>query len=137
VAVDVETLLKRGARSAPGRIEQIDAIDVLREILSAGPQDADQIFREAKHAGVSEARLRKAKKELGVRSTRTGALGSAGRWTWALGPAKAFDNTSACPNDRLNNLSNNGPLTRPVSPKTINTLALETLAAEAADDERI
>lgn len=61
-----------------------DAKSFLLQVLADGPVAASQIFREARDAGHSEKTLKRAKKELGVHSAKSGM---SEKWRWEL-PAK-------------------------------------------------
>jgi putative DNA primase/helicase len=58
-----------------------EAREFLRERLEAGAVSSDELVEEAKQEGIAEKTLRRAKKELGVKS-RKGSFDSA--WTWEL-----------------------------------------------------
>jgi putative DNA primase/helicase len=60
-----------------------EARDFLLEHLEAGPAKADEIFEEAKQNGINQKTLKRAKKDLGVRSRKEqGKIG--GQWLWEL-----------------------------------------------------
>lgn len=56
-----------------------DAVDLLREVLSAGPVPSLEVMREAKEVGVSWASVKCAKRRLGGPAVKTG-----GGWVWTL-----------------------------------------------------
>jgi hypothetical protein len=58
-----------------------EARDFLRERLEVGPAKADDIIAEAEQNGITKRTLYRAKRDLGVKSRKTGL--SAG-WTWEL-----------------------------------------------------
>src|SRR5690606_10708612 len=64
-------------RSAPtgGALDQ--AIEWLETALSDGPRPAAELVAAAAETGISEATLRRAKRELGIRATRAGK-----GWSW-------------------------------------------------------
>jgi len=70
---------------AEERTKRADAEDTLRHILSKGKIDMGTVVREARKAGVAEKTLRRAKKVLGVVSTRNG-FGDGSVWSWELPP---------------------------------------------------
>lgn len=59
-----------------------DAERFLTEALSDGPIAAKRVAALAEASGISKASLRRAKDDLGIRSTKTGELD--GQWTWSL-----------------------------------------------------
>jgi putative DNA primase/helicase len=65
-----------------------DAKDFLAEELSDGPIRATVIENRAKDRGIAERTLKRAKKDLRVRSLRQGGLGGKGDWLWSLPEAE-------------------------------------------------
>ncbi|MEI8230339.1 MAG: AAA family ATPase [Candidatus Peregrinibacteria bacterium] len=65
-----------------------EAKDFLREALSMQPRRAAEVEREAEDAGISERTLKRAKKDIGTHTYRTG--GRDGCWMWKL-PTSAKD----------------------------------------------
>jgi putative DNA primase/helicase len=64
-----------------------EAQEFLLDLLTAGPVKADDLFEGAKQEGISKATLRRAKKDLGIRSRKqTGVMD--GEWFWALAGTK-------------------------------------------------
>ncbi len=59
-----------------------DAIEFLRDVLSAGPRLASEVEKLAERAGISESTLDRAKKALPFRAYKTGF--SRSTWTWEL-----------------------------------------------------
>ena len=57
-----------------------EAVEFLRDELGRGPVMAQQVFKDAREAGVAEITLRRAKTTLRVRSGRHGTEG----WAWRL-----------------------------------------------------
>jgi len=76
--------------SAPTDHEERSALseaqELLREVLSDGPQPASDVRREADSAGVAKRTLDRARQSLGVLSEREGEAGKrgGGKWTWRL-----------------------------------------------------
>ncbi len=76
--------------SAPTDHEERSALseaqELLREVLSDGPQPASNVRREADSAGVAKRTLDRARQSLGVLSEREGEAGKrgGGKWTWRL-----------------------------------------------------
>lgn len=62
---------------------RLAARDFLRRQLQAGPRPAADVARAAARAGLSDAELRRARTDLGVRAEKTG-FGAAGQWLLAL-----------------------------------------------------
>lgn len=69
--------------SGEERTERDEAADFLRAELEAGPQEANEILKAARKAGISETTLRRAKRSLGVESRRAG-FGGQGHFEWVL-----------------------------------------------------
>ena len=70
-----------GGRSSR-KVGAIDeAVDFLRTELDEGPRKQEEIDRRAKELRISNATLRRARKQIGVRSFKRGF---AGNWMWAL-----------------------------------------------------
>jgi putative DNA primase/helicase len=78
----VEITANEAMAAAGGHTAKREAREFLLERLEAGPVNSDDIMEEAKQEGISIATLRRAKKELGIKSRRQG--GSKGTWTWEL-----------------------------------------------------
>jgi putative DNA primase/helicase len=74
--------------AAGGHTAKREARDFLRERLEGGPVNSDNIIEEAKQEGIAEKTLRRAKKELGVKSRRQG--GTEGAWFWELPKAATY-----------------------------------------------
>jgi len=66
-----------------GKTAKREAKEFLLDRLEAGPVKSDTIFEDAKQEGIAVKTLKRAKKELGVKSRKDGL----GGWTWEL-PAK-------------------------------------------------
>jgi RecA-family ATPase len=81
----VEMTANEAMAAADGRTGEAkrEAEEFLRERLADGPAKADDIQEEAKHCGVTQATLRRAKKSLGIRSFKErGTIG--GDWMWEM-----------------------------------------------------
>ena len=61
------------------------ARDFLLERLGAGPAKADDLFEEAEQHGIAKITLKRAKKDLGIKSRKTPGKFD-GAWTWELSP---------------------------------------------------
>jgi len=68
--------------AAGGQTAKQEAREFLLDRLEAGPRKAEDLLDEAKQEGIVEKTLRRAKKELGVKSRKT----SSGEWLWELPP---------------------------------------------------
>jgi hypothetical protein len=80
VTMDVRTAL--GASEGPERSSRVDqAMEFLRDLLRTGPMEATVVEQKARASGVAIRTLDRAKKELGIQSTRQGAEGA---WYWSL-----------------------------------------------------
>lgn len=73
------------------RSERLEAMDWLREHLSAGPVSAKQIQTDAKRAGFSWSTVRRGKDALGIIPSKNGFEGG---WSWRLPPAEDAHETS-------------------------------------------
>jgi len=124
VAIDVEMLL-RPAPSNHEREEQIDGESFLREFLADGPQFSADILKAAESNGISRSTLFRIKSRLGIRATRVGGVGAAGRWTWTLSVPEAAAKALVQDPGTLSTLSTLRPITVPSISKSTNGLALE------------
>jgi putative DNA primase/helicase len=71
--------------AAGGHTARREAKEFLLQRLEAGPVKADDVIDEAKQEGIAERTLKRAKKELGIKSRKTPARFD-GAWTWELPP---------------------------------------------------
>jgi len=78
----VEITANEAMQGAEGKTRQREAKEFLLERLRGGPANSDDLIDEAKQEGIAVATLRRAKKELGIKSRRQG--GSKGAWFWEL-----------------------------------------------------
>ncbi len=76
--------------SDPG--ERDEACEWLQEVLAGGPVPAACIWEQARENRVAERTLKRAKKEIGVRTYREG-YGPGGKWLWALAEHRGPDQT--------------------------------------------
>jgi len=83
----VEITANEAMQAAEGRTRKREAKEFLLERLEAGPVDSDDIIEEAKQEGIAEMTLRRAKKELGIKSRKQQGLTDA-PWVWELPPPK-------------------------------------------------
>ena len=81
----VEITANEAMQAATGQTAKREAREFLLDRLEAGPVNSDDIIAEAKQEGIAEKTLRRAKKDLGIKSRRRG--GTDGAWFWEL-PAK-------------------------------------------------
>jgi putative DNA primase/helicase len=91
VDVDVEDALAEPEPTAE-RSKRDEATDFLREVLADGPVAATEVKRQARATGIAGRTLSRAKRELGVKSEKTGFRED---WTWSLPPKNAKAATSA------------------------------------------
>ena len=75
--------LSAGNPATDDRSALLEAQQVLYSILSKGRVSANNVHRFAKQATVSERTLKRAKRNLGVRSWKFGS-GPGSRWYWEL-----------------------------------------------------
>jgi AAA domain-containing protein/primase-like protein/bifunctional DNA primase/polymerase-like protein len=81
----VELTANEAMQAADGRsgYAKREAREFLLERLADGPVRADEIFEEAKQNGINQKTLKRAKKDLNIRSRKeTGKMD--GEWTWEL-----------------------------------------------------
>ena len=78
----LEITANEAMQGAEGKTRQREAKEFLLERLRGGPANSDDLIDEAKQEGIAVATLRRAKKELGIKSRRQG--GSKGAWFWEL-----------------------------------------------------
>jgi len=76
----VEITANEAMAAAGSHTAKREAREFLHERLKAGPVRADELVEEAKQEGIAEKTLRRAKKELGVRSRKE----HEGGWFWEL-----------------------------------------------------
>jgi hypothetical protein len=81
----VEVTANEAMQAADGRsaYAKREARDFLLERLEAGPAKADDLFEEAEQIGIAKITLKRAKKDLGVKSRKTAGKFD-GAWTWEL-----------------------------------------------------
>ncbi|MGP8162774.1 MAG: AAA family ATPase [Acidimicrobiales bacterium] len=72
--------LASGPVSAEERSELDEAVEFLREVLAAGPVEANVVKRQAHAADIAERTMRRAKERLRVKARKAGS----GPWTWHL-----------------------------------------------------
>jgi len=83
----VEITANEAMQAAGGHTAKREAKEFLLERLEAGPAKQNDILDEAKQEGIAEKTLRRAKKDLGVKSSKErGKID--GEWLWEL-PKKA------------------------------------------------
>src|SRR5262249_46352289 len=76
-----EITANEAMQGAEGRTAKREAREFLLERLEAGPANSDDIIEEAKQEGIAVMTLRRAKKELGIKSRKQ--RGSVdGAWVW-------------------------------------------------------
>lgn len=88
IALNADDLLSC-RQEAPGAVAC--AADLLRSVLADGPQAQKQVEYAAREAGVSEASLKRAKKQLSVVSKKNGVSG----WIWSLPSAASLERPGA------------------------------------------
>jgi putative DNA primase/helicase len=81
----VEITANEAMAAAGGHTAKREAQDFLLGRLGAGPVNSDEIMEEAKQEGIAVATLRRAKKELGIKSRKQRG-NSDGAWMWELPP---------------------------------------------------
>lgn len=91
--------------------EQLEAEDVIRELLadeSIWPLDAKNAFAHGEGLDIKKHQMRRAAKALGIRMTKAGGFGAAGKWIWSR-PA-AIDDAKDDKIARVADLSSLSPL---------------------------
>jgi putative DNA primase/helicase len=83
----VEITANEAMQAAEGRTRKREAKEFLLERLEAGPVDSDDIIEEAKQEGIAGMTLRRAKKELGIKSRKQQGR-TDGPWFWELPPER-------------------------------------------------
>lgn len=81
-----------------------EAVAFLESALSAGPQPADEVTRQARSLGISERTLQRARRQVGVTAARAGGLGALGRWELSL-PNSVNASTKAAKPSSTENLA--------------------------------
>jgi hypothetical protein len=84
----VEITANEAMQAATGQTAKREAREFLLERLEAGPVNSDDLVEEAKQEGIAFATLRRAKKDLGIKSRKQRG-DVAGVWTWELPPKNA------------------------------------------------
>jgi putative DNA primase/helicase len=81
----VEITANEAMQAAGGHTAKREAREFLLERLEAGPANSDNLIEEAKQEGIAEKTLRRAKKELGIKSRKQQGR-TDGPWFWGLPP---------------------------------------------------
>ena len=84
-----------------------EAVDFLRDFLSAGPKEVDAVKKAARAAGVAERTLRRAKERLSVQTIKSAFSGS---WVWRLPEGGHEDSQTLRPGRLGKNLEKPGHL---------------------------
>lgn len=71
-------------RSQGEGTKRSDAVGWLAQFLASGPMPHSMVMKVADEEGYSETTLKRAKRDLRVKSYREGGLAGEGRWIWAL-----------------------------------------------------
>jgi hypothetical protein len=95
VAMTADEALAAANAGPEGKSATAEAADFLQELLGGGPVPATDIKSQADAYGISWSAVKRAKKALGVLTTRRGVEGErgGGRWLWSLpgSPGLAVD----------------------------------------------
>jgi hypothetical protein len=81
VNLTADEILAASNAGPEDRTRREEARNFLRVYLSDGPHPVENVIKAAKSVGISEKTLRRAAKDLGVRSDKDGFSGG---WTWGL-----------------------------------------------------
>jgi RecA-family ATPase len=84
----VDITANEAMQAAGGITAKREAREFLLERLEAGPAKADDLFEEAEQNGISKRTLKRAKKDLRIKSQKQRG-GMDGAWTWELSPKGA------------------------------------------------
>jgi putative DNA primase/helicase len=79
----VEITANEAMLAAGGRSAKREAREFLLERVEAGPANSDDLIEEAKQESIAEKTLRRAKKELGIKSRKEHGR-TDGAWLWEL-----------------------------------------------------
>jgi hypothetical protein len=82
----VEITANEAMQASGGHTAKREAREFLLKQLEAGPAKSDEVLEEAKQEGIAEKTLRRAKKELGIKSRKQGGPGTP--WVWELPPKR-------------------------------------------------
>jgi hypothetical protein len=130
VALDADALLRQ-APTADEREEHVDGEAFLREFLADGPQASVDVLKAAESNGISRRTLFRIKARIGVRATRIGGVGAAGRWAWGLSVPTVPDRVPVPERGTDSTLSTLRPISVPTTTKSANSLALALEGADA------
>jgi putative DNA primase/helicase len=83
----VEITANEAMQAATGQTAKREAREFLLERLEAGAMKQDDVLEEAKQEGIAEKTLRRAKKELGIKSRKERGRPT-GAWFWELPPKR-------------------------------------------------
>jgi hypothetical protein len=91
----VEITANEAMQAATGQTAKREAREFLLDRLEAGPVKADDLFEEAEQNGISKSTLKRAKKDLEIKSQKQRG-GMEGAWVWEL-PAKGASERKLAP----------------------------------------
>jgi hypothetical protein len=84
-----QSLVMAASQSSTRRQSAMDeACAFLQDFLAAGRRPEREVEEEAHEVGISTITLRRASKQLQVRKTKVGAVGTSGQWLWELPSAE-------------------------------------------------
>jgi hypothetical protein len=86
-AVDVEITANEAMEASTGQTAKREAREFLLERLAAGAMKQEDVIEEAKQEDIAEKTLRRAKKELGIKSRKERGR-TDGAWFWELPPKR-------------------------------------------------
>jgi hypothetical protein len=81
VDIEADDLLAEQPKERASELNR--AIEFLQSLLKGGPKPAEEAKNEARHVGISERTLKRAKSAIGIIARREG-YGAGGNWVWRL-----------------------------------------------------
>ena len=109
VTISADAALAAHDGDGESRTQKSEAMDFLRDMLSAGPRRAADIRSDAREIGINPKPLKSAKKALGIQSEKSGMEDG---WMWAM-PPKGPSIAEEAQGERQGPFEVGGPLREP------------------------